>query len=1104
MALTTAQGSAAYLNRAFNAANASTSAFATQAADLTAGEIAAANKFDVPALTDAALAKQVLTNMGLLPTTNTSIAALEPALADYFATAGKGNRGFVVLQLSRILADKVGDSVYGAAATAWNAVVADSVVSSGGALTTATTDNVVGSSSDDIFTAISSALASNTLNGSDKINGGAGNDTLKVDVAASFAGMTSGSISGVEKLELTNKTSDKVQFDARSITDVTSITLNSTVPGNFADGAGTAYGLANVGTGLQTLVINGSTSTGTLTLTHASGAAEITGTTDAIAVTVNGLGSSSTNTTTTTPGSFTLKLNDYETANVTAQGANVVTFANSTGTTLKTLNISGSGTVTVSGVADGLTTFDASAATGAITATLTAPTTSLFKKIATGSAADSVTVDTADLAGNATIDLGAGADTLSMSSPAGATAEYNMTGVETLALGKVDSALTLSGAKTTGLTKVTTSSTTGAVTAAAVSLVSMGSGALTVESTGATNESGDVTSDNTGAATVTLKASSTASAATAKTQESSAADYEFTEATGALTYNVGAFINSTSTNVTADKATSLVVDVTGAKGTDGLTERTKLGGVISVAKATSVTVTSTGELGANISAPVATTASVTNGAVAGTIDLDIAKATSLGLTTGADLALTGSTFTALESLTVTNTAGAVSAIGNLAKAYSVTANGAGVSSAVTLGNIGASTVTSNATVTATGQKAGFTVGTIDTASGYNVTVTADSMAGNVTVSNIGSASGAPSGVVSVSTKAAAGNVSLGTITATGAVTVNAAGTVGTVGVGAISSPTGAVSIDASGTTGVATLSTVAGKSVVVNLADSASGSTVGAITAKDSANITFNSLTQNGTTGTNKTITAATGSTTLDVTLKGGVLSDNITVTGKSTNTSIKVSGDLGASTDSITVEGLAATGAQTIDLSGLANYDGSVLSGGSGADTIIGGAGADDIRGRAGADTLTGGAGIDRFIFDKGQSTYAAFDTITDLQTTDRVLYNGATTALSGNITGVDGAYTAGTPGKATITSGIATFASTTLATDKDTLVEVVGLVANAVVNEGESALFAFGGDTYLFIDGGATLTDSVVVKLVGVNINAVALAMTTSGTTGLSGFGL
>jgi hypothetical protein len=221
MALTTAKGSAGYLNRAFNDANASTSTFTTNVADLTASEIAAANKFDDATLTDAALAKKVLTNMGLLPTTNTSIAALEPALADYFATTGKGSRGFVVLQLSRIIADKIGDATYGTAATAWNTEVNDSIASSTGDLTTAVTDVLTGSASDDIFTAINSALSSlKTLNATDKISGGSGTDVLNISSTTDWGGFTTGSLALVETFNFTNTTSSAQNFNAVGASDV--------------------------------------------------------------------------------------------------------------------------------------------------------------------------------------------------------------------------------------------------------------------------------------------------------------------------------------------------------------------------------------------------------------------------------------------------------------------------------------------------------------------------------------------------------------------------------------------------------------------------------------------------------------------------------------------------------------------------------------------------------------------------------------------------------------------------------------------------------------------------------------------------------------------
>jgi len=210
---------AAALNRAFNNADATVAALATTAADLTADQIAAANKFDVPALTDAALAKQVMTNMGFLPSTVAAITQLEIELAAYFGGMGKGNRGFVVLQLSDILSTLTADATYGAIATAWNTEIAASTVASTDqtlSLTSSTTDSLVGGLGADIFSGVNSLLATaKTMDVTDKIAGGAGDDTFNVAMSTAWSGFTTGTVADVETIALTNNNSGSLLTSLR-------------------------------------------------------------------------------------------------------------------------------------------------------------------------------------------------------------------------------------------------------------------------------------------------------------------------------------------------------------------------------------------------------------------------------------------------------------------------------------------------------------------------------------------------------------------------------------------------------------------------------------------------------------------------------------------------------------------------------------------------------------------------------------------------------------------------------------------------------------------------------------------------------------------------
>lgn len=1061
----TVQTQVAFLNRAIKGADATAADFATQVAALTANQMSGADAFDIPTLSDAALAKLVLTNMGLLPTTVAGIAALEPALTDYFATAGKGHRGFVVMQLSQILSDLANDItsangiIYNAAGKAWNTTVAASVATSAPgtyALTTSTTDNLKGGLADDIFTSITSALASaNTLNATDKIDGGAGNDTLKVDIGTNFAGFTTGSVTNVETLSLNNVSNSDRTFDATGVTGVTTLTVDAT--------NGSVSSVANLGTGVKTINLTnqtGSTTGGNsaaFATSFATGSAEIAGTSDSVALNLNNVGGTAT----AGKGTVTLNLGSFENVNIASTGANVISLANTAG--IKAVTVTGAGSLNLTAIPAGatLTTFDASAATGAVTAVLSAATGQVLKTIATGSGADAVTIEAKDVVANATISGGAGTDTLTIGDSTGVTAvEYNLSGFETVAFSGSGNLL-FSGTKTTDVTTVS-SNKTATVTTGDVTLVNMGAGNLTVQSKGAA--ANNLSTDGTGSATVNYSA--TVAASTTSSSDANSATFT-ADSASTLTVGVGAYV-AQSGAISAAKATSVALTVASGKDVGG-TERTSFGSTITAAKATSFTVTADGTLAAaaTINAAIATSGTVTNGTSAGTLALTTPKLTSLNVTTGSGLTLNpaGTDLSGLQSLTLAANAG-TTALGALGKISSLTLSGTGAVtgnlSTITTGNLGGANDYS-LSLTATGLKGGLTVGTLNVNPGYDVSINTSGMTGDFT------------------------DTSIGATTVGRNVTITAAGSTGALTTGNVSG-TGAVSIDATGTKS-ATIGTVTGDSVTVYESGTTNASSVGTITAKSAVDLKLYELQAN-----TQTINANTGATGLTVKLAGGVLADNITISnnGVTTLKTVTVTGNLGASTDSLTLNTATGASGQTLDISGLVSYDSATITAGSGADTIVGGAGDDTIRGGAGADTMTGGAGNNKFVFAQGDSPYFAFDTITDLKATDTVLYDGANVTKAAQNVAADATH-------ATIsTAGIATFENTAAA-NKDTLAKVVALIDASVTTEGGMALFAFGGDTYGFIDTGAN-TNDIVIKLVGVSTTTVALA---AGATGLTGFG-
>jgi S-layer protein len=246
-----------------------------------------------------------------------------------------------------------------------------------------------------------------------------------------------------------------------------------------------------------------------------------------------------------------------------------------------------------------------------------------------------------------------------------------------------------------------------------------------------------------------------------------------------------------------------------------------------------------------------------------------------------------------------------------------------------------------------------------------------------------------------------------------------------------------------------------------------------------------------------KTVTVS-GNNGFNLTNTGNVLITNFDASGVVAGTAVYAAdADLAAGL-AVTFASVSAktTTLLATTITGGAGND--TLTGYTAKDTINGGAGADTINGGAEADTLTGGAGADTFVFTASQSTYDAYDTITDLGKTDSIKLDGGTVSFVQTAA-------AGTGTTPTVSKyGVVTF-ETVVGADSTTIADKVKLVNALSATAGTSYMFAHEGNTFLFIDtdGLSTATaDAVVVKLTGIALPADQ-GVITGAPTGLSGFG-
>lgn len=290
-----------------------------------------------------------------------------------------------------------------------------------------------------------------TLQNVDQLNGGAGTDTLNATLNAPAGGTVTPSLTGIEVVNV--RATGAATLDLSASTGVTNVNVNnSSAVATLTKIGSAAVGVSNQN---QNVNINGSTATALALNLDTVG-------TKATDITVD-LGSATANAAT----SFAITAKDAHvtftettasaattSASVAATGSNEITFAAADLASITSLTVTGAGDVDFTGAAmtalktltagDGGVKVDA---TGGVLETVTAgagkdtvtAVGATVKSISTGAGNDTVNQVTTDLAATATVDLGAGDDSIVFATKfaAGATVSGGE-GTDTIGLDKTN------------------------------------------------------------------------------------------------------------------------------------------------------------------------------------------------------------------------------------------------------------------------------------------------------------------------------------------------------------------------------------------------------------------------------------------------------------------------------------------------------------------------------------------------------------------------------------------------------------------------------------------------------------------------------------------
>ncbi|EIC22567.1 beta strand repeat-containing protein [Thiorhodovibrio frisius] len=290
------------------------------------------------------------------------------------------------------------------------------------------------SADNDTINGVSSFVSTEkTLNADDQIDGGAGDDTLNVELKGSFDGFSEeGFLKNVETVKLTNAGGSGINFAAKGVEGVTNYIVDGSV------------NLSDIGT-LGSNVSYTDVASGTLTIGYATDVTK--GTNDTQDIQVSNVGT--VESTGVAEQAVTINADGIENLNINAMGDNVVALGKDSA---KSVVVDGGSSLKMTDVGTGLTSFDGTNMSGPLDIDFSEATG--VKTVNGGSGDDTFRAKQGDFAADVTINGQGGDDTLVFDGSIG-TVQFQMSGVESVQFGGTGNAKSTFSAKTTtGLQQV--------------------------------------------------------------------------------------------------------------------------------------------------------------------------------------------------------------------------------------------------------------------------------------------------------------------------------------------------------------------------------------------------------------------------------------------------------------------------------------------------------------------------------------------------------------------------------------------------------------------------------------------------------------------------